>query len=158
MIDRFYPNHCLHHLWIMLMDMLDQLGLGVGGSGNQKCARSCYRFHDGLKVVLIILRMSTPDRVGFMVDVLGWMVWMQHRSIDIRRAQMENSGFAVINPNDGMIMRTVHRIDLFHWRPQWRLGLRKAFDGPVDINFDYGSSVEGAQALQRLYRSTGRLN
>jgi hypothetical protein len=81
-----------------------------------------------------------------MVNVLGWMVWMQHRSIDIRRAQMENSGFAVIDPNDGMIMRTVHRIDLIYWHPQWRLGLRKAFDGPLDINFGYGSSVEGAQA------------
>jgi hypothetical protein len=71
---------------------------------------------------------------------------------------MENSGFAVIDPNDGMIMRTVHRKNLCHWRPQWRLGLRKVFDGPMDINFGYGSSVEGAQALHGLYRSTGRLN
>lgn len=133
------------------MDMLDQLGLGVGGAGNQKCARSCYRFHDGLKVVLIILRMSTPDRVGFMVDMLGWMVWMQHRSIDIRRAQMENSGFAVIDPNDGMIMRTVHRVDLCHWRLNGGLDCG-AFAGPMDINSGYGSSVESAQALHRLNR------
>ncbi|MFZ0654190.1 MAG: hypothetical protein WCC54_20185 [Pseudolabrys sp.] len=110
MIDRFYPNYCLHHSWIMLMNVLDQLGLGVGWSGNQNRARSCYRFHDGLKVILIFLRMSTPNRVGFMVDVLGWMVWMQHRSLDIRRGQMENAGFAVVDPNDGMIVRTVHRI------------------------------------------------
>jgi hypothetical protein len=65
---------------------------------------------EGLKVVLVLLRMATPDRVGLVVDVLRWVVWIQHQSIHICRAQMENAGFTVIDPNDRMIMVAVHRI------------------------------------------------
>jgi hypothetical protein len=42
------------------------------------------------------------------VNVLRWVVWMQNQLIHTCGAQMENAGFTVIDPNDRMIMGTVH--------------------------------------------------
>jgi len=56
--------------------------------------------------------MPAPDGVGFVMDVFCRMIRMQYESVNVRRIEMENAGFVMIDPDDGMIVMTVHEINL----------------------------------------------
>jgi hypothetical protein len=43
-----------------------------------------------------------------MVDVLGWMIRMQHEPFHIGRTEMEHAGFMVIDPDDRMKVMATH--------------------------------------------------
>jgi len=113
MIDRFHSRDDLHQLWIVLVNVLDQFGLRVCRSGNENRSSVCNRFHDGVKVVVILCGISASDGIGFMMKVSCRMIRMQNESFHVRRAEMENAGFAMINPDDGMIVMDAHEISLF---------------------------------------------
>ena len=57
--------------------------------------------------------MSASDGVGFVVDVSRRMIRMQDESLDIRRAEMENAGFVMIDPDDGMLVMVDHEMSPF---------------------------------------------
>ena len=108
MIDGFHANDNLHQPGIMLADVLDQLGLGIGWTRNENCASICNRLSDSLKEGVILRGVPTPDGVCLMVDVLGRMIRAQHESLHFGRAEMEHACFMMIDPNDRMKVMTVH--------------------------------------------------
>jgi hypothetical protein len=54
MIDGFHADDDLHQPGIMLADVLDKLGLGIGWSRNENCASICNRLSDSLKEGVIL--------------------------------------------------------------------------------------------------------
>ena len=59
MIDGFHTDDNLHQPGIMLADVFDQLGLGIGWSRNENRASGCNRLSDSLKEG-VILRGALP--------------------------------------------------------------------------------------------------
>src|SRR5262249_49679269 len=108
MIDGFHTDDDLHQCGIMLADVFDQFGLGIGRSRNENRAGVCDRLRDSLKEGVILRGMPAPDGVCLMVDVLGRMIGVQHESLHISRAEMEHACFMVIDPNDGMKVMAAH--------------------------------------------------
>ena len=55
-----------------------------------------------MEIVLILRGMPAADGIGFVMDVLGWVVWMQHQSVNVREAEMKYTSFLVIDPDYGV--------------------------------------------------------
>ena len=110
MIDSLHSGDDLHPLWVVLVNVLDQFRLCVGRTGNENGTSVRNRFHDGVKVIVILCGMSATDGVGFVMDVSRRMIRMQDESFDVCRVEMENARFAVIDPDDGMMVMVVHEI------------------------------------------------
>jgi hypothetical protein len=113
MIDGFHPDDDRHPLRIVLVNMLDKFGLGVGRPCYENRTSIRNRIHDCLKIVVIFCGMSASDGVGLMMDVSRRMIRMQHESFDVRRVEMENAGFVMIDPDDSMLVMVVHDIGTF---------------------------------------------
>jgi len=108
MIDGFDADDNLHQPGIMLANVLDQLGLGIGWSRNENRASICNRFSNSLKEGVILRGVPAPDGVCLMVDVPGRMIRVQNEPFHIGRAEMEHPCFMVIDPNDRMKVMAVH--------------------------------------------------
>ena len=68
MIDGFHADDALHQAGIMLADVLDQLGLGIGWPRNENRAGVCDRLSDSLKEGVILRACPLP-----MEFALWWM-------------------------------------------------------------------------------------
>ena len=108
MIDSLDPDNNFHQLRIVLADVLDQLGLGIGGSGHQNLAGVGDRLRDRLEELVILRRMAAADGVGFVVDVSRRTIRMQHQPLDIGWAEMEYARFMVVDPHDGVKVMAAH--------------------------------------------------
>ena len=108
MIDGLHRRNDVHQFRLMAVNVLHELGLCIGRAGDEDGAGAGDRIGDRLQESLILRGMSAPDRVGFVMDVSRRMIRMQNESFDVRWAELENTGFVVIDPNDGMVVMTVH--------------------------------------------------
>jgi hypothetical protein len=113
MIDGFHTDDNLHQPGIMLADVLDQLGLGIGWSRNENRASICNRLSDSLKEGVILRGVPAPYGVGLMVDVSGRVIRVQNEPFHIGRAEMEHPCFMVIDPNDRMKVMAAHGMSPF---------------------------------------------
>jgi hypothetical protein len=113
MIDGFDSDNNFHQPGIMLADVLDQLGLGIGGTRNENRAGVCDRLSDSLKEGVVLRGVPAPDGVCLMVDVLGRMIRVQHEPFHIGPAEMEYACFMVIDPNDRMKVMAAHKMRPF---------------------------------------------
>ena len=102
MIDGFDTDDDLHQLWMVGVNVFDQLGLGISWSGDQHRAGVCDRLGDRFEEILILGGMSGADRIRLVVDVPGRIVGPHHQPVDVGRAEMEHTRFVVIDPNDGV--------------------------------------------------------
>jgi hypothetical protein len=110
MIDRFHSDDDRHPLRVVPMNVLDEFGLCAGRPSDENRTGICNRAHDRAKKIVIFRGMSASDGVSFMMDVSRRMIRMQDESFDVRRAEMENAGFVMINPDDGVMVMVVHEI------------------------------------------------
>jgi hypothetical protein len=113
MIDGFHTDDNLHQPGIMLADVLNQLGFGIGRARNENCAGVRDRLSDSLKKGVILRGVPTPDGVCLVMDVLGRTIRVQHEPFHISRAEMEHACLMVIDPNDRMKVMAVHGISPF---------------------------------------------
>jgi len=111
-LDGFDSDDNPHQPGVMLADVLDQLGLGIGWPRNENRAGVCDRLSDSLKEGVILRGVPAPDGVCLMVDVLGRMIRVQHEPFHIGRTEMEHAGFMMIDPNDRMKVMATHGMRL----------------------------------------------
>src|SRR5207247_9639690 len=64
MIDGFHADDDLHQPGIMLADVLDQLGLGIGWPRNENRAGVCDRLRDSLKEGVVLRGVPAPYEIG----------------------------------------------------------------------------------------------
>ena len=83
----------------MLVNVLDQFGLGIGRAGDQNRAGVGDGLDDSLEILMIRRGMSAADAIGLVMDVLGRMLGMHDKAFDVRRAEMKNARFPVIDPD-----------------------------------------------------------
>src|SRR5580704_2512775 len=108
-IDAFHPDDLLRQLRIVLADMFDQRGLGVGRAGDEDRARIRDRLRDRVQKGVVFGGVPAADRIDLVMNVFGGIVRVQHELLDIGRAEMEHPRFAMIDPDDGvMMMMTGH--------------------------------------------------
>jgi hypothetical protein len=108
MIDRFHAGYGFHFVRLMLVNMLNQLGLGIGRAGDENGIGVREGFGDGAKVLMIRGGVSAPDRIGLAMDMFGRMVWMDDKPFDIGPVEVENARLLVIDPDDGVMMMSDH--------------------------------------------------
>jgi hypothetical protein len=60
MIDGFHTDDNLHQRGIMLADVFDQFGLGIGRPCNENRAGVCDRLRDSLKEGMILRGVPAP--------------------------------------------------------------------------------------------------
>jgi hypothetical protein len=112
MVDRFYSGNGFRQLGIMEPNMLGQFFLCIRGSGDENGARVCDRLGDGLEIVMIHRDMPAADGIRLVMDVFGRMIWMQNESLYLSRIEVKHARFAVINPNDRVIVMLCHEMGL----------------------------------------------
>jgi hypothetical protein len=108
MIHRFHSDDDIHQLGVVVVNVLDQLGLRIGRSGNENRAGICNCFSGGVKIGVIFRGVTASNRICLVMDVPGGVIRVQHQSFDICRAEMEHARFMVIDPNNGMIVMVAH--------------------------------------------------
>src|SRR5262249_50311842 len=113
MIDGFHADDDLHQPGIMLADVLDQLGLGMGWPRDENRAGVCDRLLHSLKEGVVLRGVPVAYGVCLMVNVLGRMIRMQHEPFHIGRTEMEHARFMVIDPDDGMKVMARHGMGPF---------------------------------------------
>jgi len=104
MVDGFHRRNGVHHFGIMAVNMLQQLCLCIGRTGDEDSARAGNRVGDGLQEGLILRGMSAADGARFVMDMFGRIMRVENQLIDFRRAEMEYASFMMIYPDDGMIV------------------------------------------------------
>jgi hypothetical protein len=63
---------------------------------------------DRVKNGVVFGGVPAADRIGLVMNVLGGIVRVQHQLLDIGRAEMEHPRFAMIDPDDGVMVMTGH--------------------------------------------------
>jgi hypothetical protein len=96
--------------------VLDQFGFRVCRTGDENCTGTCHGLDDSLEIIVVLRGMSASDGIGLVMNVLCRMLRMHDKAFDIRRTEMENAGFPVIDPDDGMIVRAGHDFSSFAGR------------------------------------------
>ena len=92
----------------MLVNVFDQLGLGIGRPGDQNRAGVSDRMRNRLEKILILGGVSRADGIGLVVDVPGRIVRTHHQPFDVGRVEVEYAGFVMIDPNDSMKVMGCH--------------------------------------------------
>ena len=113
MIDGFHSGDSFHLLGVVLLNVLDQFGLCAGRSGNQNSTSVRNSLCDRLKVVVIFRGVTASDGIRLVMNLFCRMIWMQDETFDVGWAETEDTGFSVIDPDDGMMMMTkvIHEIN-----------------------------------------------
>lgn len=111
MIDRFYADDLSHQRWLMLVNVLHELGLRIGRSRDEHRAGIGDRLRDSLKEIVILGGVPASDRVRLMMDVPGRVIRMQHEPLHIGGTEVEHPSFVVIDPNDRMEVMRGHGAD-----------------------------------------------
>jgi hypothetical protein len=122
-IDSFNSSNDLHPTRVVLVNVLDQFGFRVGRTGDENCTGICHGLDDSLEIIVVFRCMSAADAIGLVMDVLCRMLRMHDKAFDIRRTEMENAGFPMIDPDDGMVVRAGHDFSSFagRWRRMGRI-------------------------------------
>jgi hypothetical protein len=60
--------------------------------------------------------MAAADGIRLVVDVPGPMIRVQGQPVDVGRAEMEDAGFVVIDPDDGVKVMAVHAMAPLQFR------------------------------------------
>ena len=104
MVDGLDTDHPVHDFVIVRMDMLDQLELGVPGADDQDFRSAAHGFHDFMVVLLVFGLAAAADRAALALQVTRRIGRMDHRFLDVVRADVHDAGFVVIEPDDGVVM------------------------------------------------------
>jgi hypothetical protein len=88
----------------MELDMLDELCFRVSGPRDEYSSGIRNGVCHALKEIVVLRRVAAADAVGLMVNVASRMLWMQHDAIDLCNVEMKDARFAVVDPNDGVIV------------------------------------------------------
>lgn len=104
-IHGFHANNLLYKVVIVRVDMLDQFELGVSGPNNQYLRSALHRFHDLMIVVLVFGLTAAADRTPLALQVARRVGGLNHRFLNVIGADVDDMGFVVIKPDDGMVMR-----------------------------------------------------
>jgi len=104
-IHGFDTDHPFHDIVVVRMDMLDQFELGLPGADNQDFRGAAQGFHDLVIVVLVFGLTAAADRAALALQVAGRAGRLDHRFLDIIRADVHDACFVMVEPDDGVIVR-----------------------------------------------------
>jgi hypothetical protein len=57
-----------------------------------------------LKEILVFRRVAAADAVGLVMNVARRVVGVQDEAIDVRNVEMKDAGFAVVDPNNCVVV------------------------------------------------------
>ncbi|MGA7971176.1 MAG: hypothetical protein WCA36_00080 [Pseudolabrys sp.] len=115
MIEGFDTRDDLHQLRVVMFDMLDQIVLGIARPCDEYRASVGDRLRDRVQKFLVRADFAAPHRAGLVMEMLGWVIRVQHQLVGLGRIEMEDPRFAMVDPNDGVVMMCAQRPGPF-WR------------------------------------------
>jgi hypothetical protein len=86
MIQGLDSGNPLRQFGTLPLNIVLQLGLGIGGPGDQKRTRVRERFEDAVKEFFVYSEMATASGVGLVLQVVTGEMRMEDSSLDIRGA------------------------------------------------------------------------
>ena len=120
MVDSLDSDDLRPQCWDVFLDMFDEFGFRSGRSRYQDCARITDGIRHAREEFVVLSRVTAAYGVRLVVNMANRIVRMQYSAIDLRNIEMEYAGFAVINPNDRVIVARHGRL-LLHLCPNWLL-------------------------------------
>jgi len=114
MIDRFDAGNGFDLAGLVLMNVLDQLGLGVGRAGDENGISVGERFGDGVKIVMVRGGVPAANRIRLVMNVFGRMLRMDDEPFDIGPTEMKNARLPMIDPDDDVAMMAGHVLGPCH--------------------------------------------
>ena len=100
MIERLHRRDTRQQLRRMLLDMLEQLVLGVRRAADQDRARVTDGLHHRVEESLVLGSVAAADRIGLVMDMPCGAVRVDHVTLDLIRIEMKHAGLVVIDPDD----------------------------------------------------------
>jgi len=102
MIQSLDAGNPLRQFGTLLLNVVLQLRLGIGRTGDQKCPGMRKRFEDAVKEFLVDPKMSAAGGVGLVMQVLAREMRMKDRSIHIRGVEVKDFRLAMVDPDNGV--------------------------------------------------------
>ena len=100
MVDRLHRRDDADQLRIVVVDVLDEFGLGVRRAGDENRAGVSDGLRNAMKKILILRGVPAADGIRLVMDMPSRVVGMQHELVDSRQPEMEYARLAVIDPDD----------------------------------------------------------
>jgi hypothetical protein len=123
MIDGFHGRQILDHFGMMAVEMLHEFRFRVRGPGHEKGLRASDRRRDIFEEGMILGGMSAAHRICLVMDMGVGIVWMKHKLIGLQSVEMEDTGLAMVDPQNcvrvrahGLVFRCERPAGQFHPR------------------------------------------
>ena len=90
--------------WIMAVNVLHEFGFRTGRPCDEDSTGVCNQLNDCLKESMILRGVFAADGVRLMIDMSGWIVWVENQSVDFRRTvsgrrrQLRATGLSLVFP------------------------------------------------------------
>jgi hypothetical protein len=104
MVDRLNSSQPFDQLWVMSMHVFHQFGLGIGWSSGEHLAGIGDGDGNLMEEILILRGVTAADRIRLVMDMAGWIVGVQNKTVDVIGVEMKYPCLAMIDPDDCMIM------------------------------------------------------
>lgn len=152
--NRLDAGDASRDIGMVTCDVSDQLRLGACRAGDQDGPRRRDRLGDLLEEMSILGHIAAPDRVRVVMNVSGRGVRIEHYPIDLDRAELEDSRFPMVDPNDRVIM-DVHssRLEALPKHEHCVLECR----APQHESLDYGLYPKSQAGSETTQRDRGRM-
>jgi hypothetical protein len=116
MIQGLDAGNPLRQFRTLLLNVVFQLGLGIGRAGNQKRARVRERFEDAVKEFLVYLKMAAAGGVGLVLQVMSGEMRMKDDSLRIAGVEMKDFRLAMIDPDNRVEVRAHDNPRMSLWK------------------------------------------
>jgi hypothetical protein len=104
MIDRFNTGNLLAQQRSMLLYVLDEFHLGICRPGNQNRPGIGNGVSYALIKIMILGCVATADGLRLVVKMARWIMRVKDKLVDVRNVEMKHARFAVIDPNNRMVV------------------------------------------------------
>ncbi len=83
MVNGFHAKNDVHQLGVMVVNVLDQLSLGIGRPGDQNRARIGNGLGNRMQKRMVFTIMPAAYGICLVMDMPCWMIGMQNQGIDV---------------------------------------------------------------------------
>jgi hypothetical protein len=112
MIGGFDRDYSIAGLRMMFANIFGEFGFRTRGPEDQDFAGIADGIQNLLEEWLAFMDMSAADRIGLVMYMARWHLGMKDDFIDAGKAEMENAGLLMVDP-DGRVEMMLHCSDPF---------------------------------------------
>jgi hypothetical protein len=86
------------------VDVFDQMQLSLRRADDQYFSGAQQNLGNTMEIVFVQRRAAIAQRTCARVQLMVWVVWLYFELLDIVRAEVDDMGLDMVDPNDGVVM------------------------------------------------------